>query len=72
MSIWDFLSYTVPSQEVEISIKPMFGNRYIRYTTDTWDEIRNDDGMMEYLKAVKLANFAVFTDGILHVFGIEA
>ena len=71
MKVWDLLCYTVPSQEIEIWIKPMFGNRYVRYITDVWDEIRNDDDTMETLKAVTLANFATNTDGIIVIHGIE-
>ena len=72
MNIWDFLSYTVPSQEVEIWIKSKFAVRYTRYTTDVYDEIRNDDSHMEQLKNTRLSCFSVNSEGTLVVHGIES
>lgn len=71
MKVWDLLSYTVPSQELEIWIKPRFGNKYTRYTTDIWDEIRNDDNAMETLKSVALTCISTNTDGMIVIHGIE-
>lgn len=71
MKVWDLLSYTVPSQELEIWIKPRFGNKFTRYTTDYWDEIRNDDDAMETLKNVTLTTFNTNTYGMIVIHGIE-
>lgn len=69
MNVWDFLTYTEPSQEIEVHIKPMQGSRYVRFVTDIWDEIKNCD-YEPYLRAVTLVNF--YADkGIIYVFGIE-
>ena len=51
MKVYDFLGYCMPSQEIEIWIKPLFSNRYTRYTADICDEIRNDQWTMDTLKA---------------------
>lgn len=72
MKVYDFLGYCVPSQEIEIWIKPLFSNRYTRYTADICDEIRNDQWTMDTLKAATLNTVHVNMDGVLVLHGFEA
>lgn len=72
MNVWELLNYTVPSQELEIWVKSRFANKYTRYTTDYWDEIRNDDDAMNLLKNVTLTCFSTNIDGMIVIHGIEA